>query len=1104
MAAPTMFSDANVCYTCSSMRIVRTLTLVSLGLIAFVGSALAQIGPNDRAFQCSTNVTVTPNLRGEGYTEQVGDVTLTCTGGIAPGLGSVIPQISITLYFNAQVTSRLLPVPGVSNVISEALLLIDEPGSGLPGPARNFGTLAPLNLCETPLQGCVEYVSEAAGTNILVATDAPQGTSATTSGKNVFRGIVNANTVTFLGIPALDPGPDGTRVFRITNVRVNANPLAGRSLSQASPVTASILISGATSLLITNATPNVGFVTNGLTAGASGSASQDQCTSQTKAFIASLAFTETFGTAFKTRVAAQNNLPYSGQNGTPGAGGFASQNVPGGIYNSESFFVLPVAAGQTAGLTDFGTRLKAQFNNVPSGVRLFVSTANIQNDGLPVPVPAVIGGSAANVSTSFAQLTTNETGPFSALASTGFAPGNSGSVAVVEIPIVNGSAAAVWEVINTNPSRQETFTFGVYASYTANWAQNSPSPGTATVNLSYAATPPAFSAAAGASASDTLPMPRFIPDTSAARSILTISSQACGTTAPTSTSLSAIGNGPYSLTATVTTPTPATTGVPAGTVTFYDNGTALPGSTGTVSAGGIATFNASLQPGAHRLSAQFTPINSQAFSSSTSPDVLISGGRTATSMEITSSLYPSLPGQPVTFTATVSGGGTLPGGIVLFADGLQFLGSASLAGGRASVTATLTTVGVHNILATYSGDGGNTDSSARFGQRVERVTDSLGLTTNTTAADAGQTVTLTAALTPQAPAGVAPPTGTVQFQEGTTVIGTSKLTSGSATLAISTLTAGAHQIFAIYTGDANWYGVRSAAITVTINRAATTSTLTSSATIAELRLTAALTPSAVGGSVQFLDSTTNTALGTAQPSNGIATLALTAADAAKVGGHSITAVYSGSAAFAGSTSNSLVIPALRNAAGGTSPEFAPEELVSFYGAKLVDATEPAIAASLPQSLGGLSVSITDASGAVLAAGLSYVSPAQVNFLIPPGLARGSALVTVLRAGAIVAAVPVTIAPVAPGLFGSQILHTESGAIYLVLYGTGIRNRSASAGVVCMVNGTAVPVEYAGAQSAFPGLDQVNLQLPASLGTGALSVSLMVDGQASNAIAVTLQ
>src|SRR4029077_8170617 len=117
---------------------------------------------------------------------------------------------------------------------------------------------------------------------------------------------------------------------------------------------------------------------------------------------------------------AQNNLLNAGQNGTPGLNGFAAQNVPGTFYYSESDFVLPVAAGQTAGLADFGTRLKAQFNSVPSGVRLFVSVSNVQNNGLPAVPPAVTGGSSANLAaTGFAQLTASETGGFAAVASSG-------------------------------------------------------------------------------------------------------------------------------------------------------------------------------------------------------------------------------------------------------------------------------------------------------------------------------------------------------------------------------------------------------------------------------------------------------------------------------------------------------------------------------------------------------------------------------------------------------------------------------------------------------------------------------------------------------------
>jgi uncharacterized protein (TIGR03437 family) len=583
--------------------------------------------------------------------------------------------------------------------------------------------------------------------------------------------------------------------------------------------------------------------------------------------------------------------------------------------------------------------------------------------------------------------------------------------------------------------------------------------------------------------------------------------------AATSTVLAATPTGAtnqYSLTATVTTPAPAITGAPAGTVTFYDNGSAIAGSTTTLTSGRTATFAAVFAIGGHTLTAVFTPSNSQLFSSSTSLAVSFSIiGRANASMEIASNLNPSLPGQAVTFTATVTGGVSTPTGTVQFADGSQALGSAALAGGRASVTAVLATPGVHNILATYGGDAGDTDASARFGQSVDRVTDSLTLASSTAAANFGQTVTMAATLSPVPPTGVPAATGTVQFQEGATVIGSAALASGAAALAVSNLTAGTHQIVAIYSGDGNWYGTHSSTVTVNVNLNATTAVLTSSATMTEVQLSATLTPAA-GGSIYFLDSIGNITLGTAQLVNGTATLALTPADAAKIAGHPIMAVYSGSAGFARCASNTLVLPALGNAAGGPSVEVAPEELVSIYGSNLaVEIAQPATAATaltLPQSLGGLSVSVADGTGAVLACGLSYVSPSQVNFLMPPGLAPGAALVTVVRAGTVVAAAPMTIARVAPGIFAaSQLVHADNGAVYLVFYGTGIRNRSDSSAVTCMVNGTALPVAYAGAQPDFPGLDQVNVLLPAAVrATSTLSVSLLVDGQSSNTVIIPMQ
>jgi hypothetical protein len=342
----------------------------------------------------------------------------------------------------------------------------------------------------------------------------------------VYQGVVNGNSVTFFGVPVNPPTTTGQRVFRITNVRVNANPLAGGSASGASPVQASISISGSTSLSIQNSSPNVGFVSNGLTASATSAANLNQCTSQSKQAINTLTFTENFGTAFKTRVQAQSNTVYAGQALPAGTINNPYQNIPGAIYNSESNFVFAVPNG-TAGLADFGTRLKATFNNIPSGARIFVSTSNVLNGAVAAPVPAVIGGSTANSGAApyvgYAQLINGENTSDGNAGTSGFFPAvtptdnATGPVPIAEVTLTGGTGTAVWEAVNTNPNTIESFKFGVYITYTANVGQNSPASGTSTVNLSFAPT------ATSGVASSTASIPRFVGDTAAARPLATIS-----------------------------------------------------------------------------------------------------------------------------------------------------------------------------------------------------------------------------------------------------------------------------------------------------------------------------------------------------------------------------------------------------------------------------------------------------------------------------------------------------------------------------------------------------------------------------------------------------
>jgi len=512
----------------------RKWILAMTATAVFAGIAGAQVSGGS-VLTCATNVSVTPTLRAEGYTEQTGDITLQCTGGGALATGAQIPQVNIAVFLNTQVTSRLLPISGVTNTSSEALLLIDEPGAANP-PVNLVPTATapgPGNrqvLCSTPLTGCIEYVGNQGaliGQAVSGCVTAGAGTCTTTTstiGANVFQGIVTGNAVTFYGIPVLAPATAGlSRVFRITNVRANATSLSGGSAAGATPVIASISISGATSLQISNPTPTVGFVQAGLTATASGATGQNQCNSANRASVNTLTFTENFGTAFKTRVAAQSNSQFAGQLGNP------VQNVPGAIYQSESNLVVPevTSGGAVAGLADYGTRLKAQFNSIPAGVRLFVSTVNVNNNAQFATVPNPVGGNAGNVSTPYAQLVVSETANNGNLS--GFFPSVSatdvpsvGNTPIVEINVVNGSATAVWEVLNTNPNTIESLKFGVYTTYTSNVAQNSPPAGTATVNLSFAPTPPAFTAASGAAASSSLTIPRFLADTGAARNIQSI------------------------------------------------------------------------------------------------------------------------------------------------------------------------------------------------------------------------------------------------------------------------------------------------------------------------------------------------------------------------------------------------------------------------------------------------------------------------------------------------------------------------------------------------------------------------------------------------------
>jgi len=590
----------------------RWITALAV-LALFVGLAGAQVpgnGVQNSALICAANVAVPPAIRAEGMTELIGDILITCTGGGALTPGTPLPTVNITVSLGTNVTSRLLGSGGASNS-SEALLIMNEAGAAPPAGTLvpllpGFGPAAPQALCSSSavgagLNGCVEYANTIGGYQVAVGS-----AGATTPGPTVFQGLVVGNQVTFNGIPVLPPVSAGVATtYRITNVRANASGLGGGGLSGTTQLLASISISGSTSLPVTSPVLIAGFIQTSLTVGyqnanntsglSSAGYSFGQCNSQSSGGLpvgaAVITYAENFGTAFKTRV--QPTSGYNGQSGSP------IQNVPGTIYNSESGFVYTAASGNgwTAGLADYGTRLKAVFNNIPAGVSIFVSTTNIATN---TSGANALGAIPANTSTStYAVLVASEAAPDAngfppVLASTTGVNGSPATLGLTQIPVSGGTAIATWEIINTNPSALETAKFAVFVQTSANVPANSPAPGTATVNLSYAPNPTngAFTASAGAAASGSLTIPRFA-DTSTARNIVAVTICQTLLLFPFITNQSGFDTG-IAIANTSQDPIGTTTQAGTCTLTWYGSPGTVPAvTTGSIAAGTVYTTLAS-------------------------------------------------------------------------------------------------------------------------------------------------------------------------------------------------------------------------------------------------------------------------------------------------------------------------------------------------------------------------------------------------------------------------------------------------------------------------------------------------------------------------------
>jgi hypothetical protein len=181
--------------------------------------------------------------------------------------------------------------------------------------------------------------------------------------------------------------------------------------------------------------------------------------------------------------------------------------------------------------------------------------------------------------------------------------------------------------------------------------------------------------------------------------------------------------------------------------------------------------------------------------------VLLGRARYVPTTNLSAGLNPSVYGQPVTLTATVSSiGPNPPTGTVAFRNGVQTLAKVTLNAGVATLITTKLPAGTLSLTATYNGDSDTArGTSAAVVQVVTPATSLTTIQSSLNPSRLGQPVRFSATVTSP----TAKVTGTVTFTAGTTTLGTVVLSGGTAKITTSTLPRGKTTITATYDGTPN-------------------------------------------------------------------------------------------------------------------------------------------------------------------------------------------------------------------------------------------------------------------------------------------------------------
>jgi hypothetical protein len=421
--------------------------------------------------------------------------------------------------------------------------------------------------------------------------------------------------------------------------------------------------------------------------------------------------------------------------------------------------------------------------------------------------------------------------------------------------------------------------------------------------------------------------------------------------------------------------------IPDGTSSASISTSSLSGGTHLITAAAAGTFGASLSD----------------------PIVQTVNGTTTTTSISAAPSPPTVFGQGVTFTATVtadsSSAGTPTGSIQFTDNGANIGGGVTLASGVASVSSSGLTVGTHTIVATYTSDS-NTflGGSGIFSQEVDMASTSTGLTSSANPAVFGQPVVLTASVGALAP-GAGTPTGTVTFADGTTTLGSAFLSGGVASTTTSGLSVGGHNLTVSYSGDGNFKS-SVGTLTETVNKAPTATTVASSANASvfgqKVTFSATICPSPPStnpnqppsGAVTFTADGAATPFDTetisaASAPAGCESATSTAVGSFSVATHAISVSYLGDANFLASPGSLAGGQVVNKAPTSTSLSSAPNP--SFFG----DGVTLTASVTVPPPGAGVPTGIVTFTDGTTVVGTGPLSPSGKATLTTAGLQVGT-------------------------------------------------------------------------------------------------------------------